>query len=691
MNINDYIKDATSKIFDTKEKYKVEAELSDHILKNKEFFEGIGYETEKAEEMAVEKMGDGIEIAEQLGTLHNDFYTPAPDIIITIIWLAFLGGAYYLLNKFIFDDIVSVPLTLSAISIIASVYFIIGFVMLKRNRIQATISNIIGAIGTGAFIFLCIKNANRLVSGNFNKLKDLIFNHQICYTNQEESKTIIIITIAAFTVFVLFTVLVSLIYYIKYSTNSNSLFDNHFKTVASHLTIIFAAICIVISGLFVYNYFSIKNYLKDEYCNYYHQVLEMTDKYRSFDEIYDYIETLDDEYRVTTDSDDIAQYLTFVKDFVKIEIERQSSIMDNTSMSAYGLVPENSILDTTDYCDYKLCFSINYVQYYDNYDAAAIKQLLTSENELDEITQFNMDTHTFDESIEFFSNHAPNILICRPSKNDKYPSELNWTFLTGDKYKYSSQFYVRDYPQEYLDIRKRQEEIADIIKANPDANFEEIAKLTNTELIPYPISYDDYKRSVNLLGSYFDSVKEDLLAQYNELSRFKISDDLYFTLDSQPYEYVCFSSETKLEYMNIIFIGDKKYQSSDYGNDSLFKKVNVINEGLYAKNGLCYSYDALPYFEKDGTRYTLYSANEDPGDKSGYIKHYYLINKKGEKYEHDICYIDSEGYLFFDKWHTLKTDADSLIYKDSNGNTYTRAFETSWDENGNLINYQDYL
>ena len=44
MNINDYIKDATSKIFDAKEKRKVEAELTDHILKHKEFNEEIGYD-----------------------------------------------------------------------------------------------------------------------------------------------------------------------------------------------------------------------------------------------------------------------------------------------------------------------------------------------------------------------------------------------------------------------------------------------------------------------------------------------------------------------------------------------------------------------------------------------------------------------------------------------------------------------
>ena len=249
MNMNDYIKDATSKIFDTREKHKVETELNDHILKHKEFYEEIGYDAEKAEEMAIEKMGDGIEIAEQLGTLHNDFYTPVGDIICTILWLLFLGGAYYLLKEYIFDDIVTVPLTFSAISIAAAIYFVIGFSMLKRNRLQAIISNLVGAAGTGAFLFLCIKNSNRLISGSFDKLKNLIFNHQICYADHEKSKIIIMITIAAFAALALFAILTSLIYYIKHSTNNNTLFDNHFKSFAGCIVLATAVICMIISGL----------------------------------------------------------------------------------------------------------------------------------------------------------------------------------------------------------------------------------------------------------------------------------------------------------------------------------------------------------------------------------------------------------------------------------------------------------
>lgn len=688
MNINDYIRDATSKIFDAKEKRKVEAELTDHILKHKEFNEEIGYDAEKAEEMAVEKMGEGTDIAELLGTLHNDFYTPVGDIICTVIWLLLLGGAYYLLKEFIFDDIAMVPLTIAGISIATALYFIMSFVMLKRNRLQATICNTVGATATSAFIFLCTRNFNRLVSGSFDKLKNLIFNHQICNANHEKSKVIIIITIVSFGALALFAILTSLSYYIKHSTNSNSLFDNHFKKFASGLTIVIALICVTISGLFVYNYFDTKNYLKDEYKKYYNQVIEMTVNYRTFDEIAEYVKTLDDEYRITSYKDDVTQKLTFVKNLVKIEIERKTTVMDDTVMTEYGLVTENSILDTSVYSDCTIYFNMNYSQYYDDYDHPVIKQILTKESELDEISKFDMEKHTEDEKLKFYPNYAPYSLVCRPSQDNKYYTRLEWTFLTGDVYKYQRHYSACIYSDEYLDIRNRQYEIADIIKANQNANFSKIAKLTNTELIPYPISYEDYKSTVNMLGSMFDAIKNISREEYNQLSQFKVSDDMYFVLGSTPYSYVSFSSETNLQYINIIEFDNGNFVAREFGDNELFKKMLSVGNGYYAKNGLLYNYDLLPYFEKNGTRYTLYTMNEDPGDKSGYIKHYYLINTKGEKYEHDMCYIDSEGYLYFDTGHTLKIQDDGLTYKDANGNKYTRAFETSWDKDGNIVEYK---
>ena len=59
MNIKEYIKEATSKIFTIHEKESVSLELSDHLLSKQEFFEDIGYSQDISEEKAVEEMGPG--------------------------------------------------------------------------------------------------------------------------------------------------------------------------------------------------------------------------------------------------------------------------------------------------------------------------------------------------------------------------------------------------------------------------------------------------------------------------------------------------------------------------------------------------------------------------------------------------------------------------------------------------------
>lgn len=688
MNIKDYLKDATSKIFDVKEKQKVEFELTDHILKQKAFNEEIGYDSERAEEMAVERMGEGSEIAEQLGTLHNDFYAPVGDIICTVIWLFLLGGAYYLLKEYIFDDIAAVPITLGAICISAAIYFTASTVMLKRNKWQAAICNFVGAAGTGAWIFLSINNVNKLVSGSFDNIKNLIFNHTLCKSVTESSKAIILISVAGFALCAVICILISVIYYIKHSTANNSLFDNHFKKFAGNFTIVAALACLIISGLFAYNYFNTKSILKKEYHDYYIQVLDIAKSCKTFDEVYEYIDKLDDEYDAYVDKKGVTQKIALAKNLADISIERQQEgSYGELVISNYGFVDSGSVQDDTFYNDYSIYFSLNYEPYYKDYDHPSVKQLLTEEYILDEITRFSMEEHKPDESFDFLSDYAPRLLICKPTKNDKYPGIFEWTYLMGDTYKYQRQFHVNTYAQEYDEIINKQNEIADIIQENPEAAFDKIAELTGTELIPYPLSFEQYKDSLNMLGTFFDPIKDDILERYKQLSRFKVSDNLYFILGNTPYNAVSFISESDIKYTNIIFFDNGIFTPSEI-KDTPFKKMYSSNRLLFAKNGLSYGYDTLPYFEKDGTRYTYYTVNEDPGDNSGYIKHHFLINIKGEKYEDDVCYIDSEGYLYFDTRHILKLQDDGLTYKDANGNKYTRAFETSWDKDGNIVEYK---
>lgn len=231
-------------------------------------------------------------------------------------------------------------------------------------------------------------------------------------------------------------------------------------------------------------------------------------------------------------------------------------------------------------------------------------------------------------------------------------------------------------------------EISEIVKNNLDCSYEEIAELTSTTLITPDMSYEDYASAVSVLGSFFDDYKENLLENYYSKYSFKVSDDLYFTLSSKPYNYIMFSSPTKLAYYNIIPLTKRaEYTTLD---SEPFKKIRVYQKGYYAKNGLAYDCDKVPYFEENGTRYKLYRVDVDPGDMSGYIKSYYLVNSKGELIKADDCFINSDGYLFIDTYHTLKVQEDGLTYSDSNGNTYTKALETSWDENGNILPFGEY-
>ena len=62
MKREDYVKKATARIFDDRQKRAVSAELEDHIAHRTAALEEIGYDPERAEAQGVEAMGDPAEI-----------------------------------------------------------------------------------------------------------------------------------------------------------------------------------------------------------------------------------------------------------------------------------------------------------------------------------------------------------------------------------------------------------------------------------------------------------------------------------------------------------------------------------------------------------------------------------------------------------------------------------------------------
>lgn len=668
MKINEYIESATSKIYNRKNKSNVELELADHMLKRKEFNEEIGYDADRAEEMAVEKMGDSEDIAKKFAALHNDFYNPIPDIIIYLFLSALLGTAYYLLSKYTFEEKGTAFLSIGSIFIAASIFMTASAVTLKRCRLPLIICNTLFAGVAGTYIYKITEFVSTAFSNDIQKVKDYVLNFQMQTANSLQDNTIVLTAAAVFASIAVIVTLTAVINYIKVITYSNSLLDNRIRRFVTSACAVLGAALLIFGGFLSARYISAKEHWRQEYTDNYIAFIDLCESCSSYDDVIKYIEQNNLGYTCEEFNEEpIGCYY-----------------MNNTVSIDIDFVEDNS---------FSAVFALSDVQFFKSIDSPTLREYRTKEDELDEIIQFDMDVHTNEENIEFLKTHIPNSIAY--SNHDYFENCKNYSlkYVTGyEKYKYQTHIYVNIYPQEYVDSRNKlnseADRIAQIVKANRNAQLEEIAKLTDSELLEPEITYEQYKRALSYLGTYFDPIIDTLDKAYYSNYIFKTNDEFSFALNSER-TYIIFTDEISDIYSYIVIGDEFKYSSSEPAEP--FKKVIVTNEGYYAKNGLRYDYDRLPYFEENGTRYMYYTTNEDPGDGSGYIKHYFLVNQKGDIYEDYMCYVNSDGYLYFDTSRSLKQQEDKITYKDQAGNTYTRAFETSWDENGNLLDYNKYL
>lgn len=703
MGREDYVKGATSKIFNSAEKKAVEYELNDHILETQNFIEDIGYNPDDAENKAVERMGEYEEIAEQLGELHSDFYNPVGDIIGFVIWLASLGGLYYLLKEYIFNDIGTVPITLCAVCIIMAMFFVGCSVMLNRNRLPVILGTLFCGGGTSAFIYFCTKNINGIVNGKISNLKDLIFNGLLPSSVTNQNKDLILIAVIGFSALAILMVTTSLIYYIKYHLSANTLFDNHFRKYIKYFSYVIA-VCFIACAVFCgIRFFAIQDGWYNEYKVAYESALDMSTKCKTFDDVCDYVTSnqldLRDNakmYELTDENGNLTGY-EYSDNLVYFCVENNETPEDSEyAMGEYGLTTVGSEDDYSEnyYYQMTLLFTVGN-DFKNKIDSISLSKFKTSEEELDEIVKFDMEKHTEEEILKFYNTHLPNSFNYSSAKSKNRKGAYTFKYVAGKgKYKYTREFNVNIYTEKYLKELKalddKAKEITEIVKNNLSCSYEEIARLTNSKLIKPDISYEEYEKSLSYLGTFFDDYKESMLASYENNYEFAVSDDLVFKLSPKPYTSISFTYyKSKTIYLRTYALTEEgKYYSY---SDEPFKKMYVndgLNVGYYAKNKLPYSYDTVPYFEKDGTRYMLYSKNIDPGDNSGYIKEYYLASQKGNSYNCDICYVDKNGYLYFDTGNRLQKQSDNLTYKDSSGNVYTKALETSWDENGNVLPFK---
>lgn len=704
MDMKEYIKESTNKIYNVKNKKAVSLELEDHILLKQKFNEEIGYDTEQAEDFAVNAMGSADDIADQFGKLHNDGINEFIDIAGIIIWLILFGGAAYFLYEYVFSDIGTVPICLGFFTAFTAIFLLASRMAASRQRKMSISITTLGGILTSLLSYFCFNNTNESVA-DISSLAKLIFKGELPAQNHGANFLPIIFAV----VFLLFVIAVSTILFSlqrKYENFDNTRkvtrFNKLFKKILSAVAILF----LFISVLFVFSFINIQSNIVKAYNTDYDIVFDISQNCQNKKEFKKYIQ--DKKYNFES-YDDInfvykGKLSTITIDFgsdknndVNPGVEKFGNILKNILLKHYPQSKEKT-------SDYTIDFTLtNLGSFKKGINSLSLSKLMIKDSDLDSIHNFTTFGHTTQEKIDFFKNHHPQVISVSPSNNQKkHNTELTFTFTTGNENNtFDTDFETTLFCENALTVQKQQEMVKQLLYEKPDISNEEIAKKLNVKIendneVRKAIEYynDFFTRYIDNDTELYTEYKKQTDQLYKSSTVFRFSKDLYFCLIRGCYEdhdVIMFDSNTKFDYIGLVDFNTKEPSPdyvSQYGGN--FRKIKYKNLCYFDLNGNAYrSEESIPYYTKHGDRYRFEIQTENGNDL------YMLVGPNGETYESAFGYIDEEGYLVIDAENKFKKDAEIgekvIKYHDSDGNNYTKCLETNWDKNGNLINFNDYL
>lgn len=104
-------------------------------------------------------------------------------------------------------------------------------------------------------------------------------------------------------------------------------------------------------------------------------------------------------------------------------------------------------------------------------------------------------------------------------------------------------------------------------------------------------------------------------------------------------------------------------ESDSYGSETVY----------YDRNGAAYSdIDDVVYYDAEGNTYLF---NEDE---------FCFVDSNGASYSSMQCFIDEDGYFYYDTDNKLEFDSALKKYTDKDGKTYVPTVGVYWDAQGNV-------
>lgn len=728
MNKKEYLSEVTKKIFNTSAKEMVSGELEVHIDERTDYYKEIGYDDRASEEKAAEAMGEAETVAEQFAQLHNTFYNPVFDIIFLIAWGCALAGIYYLAENYAFGDegMASVLLGASCLSFALMIGY--SAISLYRNKLVPIIFSVIGIGGTGVFNYYIFIELEKQMNASFSNLIDFIIKTDIAGSGNYPNEEKVIAVIAAVSAMAVITVIFAFIYHIKVRRLANTLTDNRIMRFIFRFSMgvtIIAFLCGIL--LSVKCYFDV-NKIQNEYRTAYSNVLEMIENCHSKEDIIKAVETADYEFTETTDKEGNLIGYHYNRNLVSIDIsfedvQSKESMMTeyleniDETVNNYDAYLEENDIELDHYSGYSELYNQYINLLYENTDEyveshyrdqafctiALNPNIGYFENSYDKITTSFLEINGEDETVfrlpennnlgieeqyEFCKKHVSarlNITF-KLDQFERCSYRMEYIFGKQD-FKNADVYYATRPDEKVTEIRDKAYETADIIKSDPGMSRAEIAEISGST-IEYPdISKEEISDTFKYLGSYFDELEEYMLEYYDSSVKYDCG-DWFFCISGVPYEELYVYDDIG-NYILSVKINEEPVRMNYTGENGL-KRVSI--DGLfYDKQGYVYKQaEYTPYYTSDGETYYYYCKTiKDDTHTVGDTKEYYLTDRNYNYYKADNCFIDEDGYLYINTSGNIKYDESDQKFTSTSGKVYTKAFETSWDENGNPILQSD--
>lgn len=671
MNEKDYLNKATAKIVLSSEKSKVCSELSDHIELKKAGFKEIGYDDEAAEEKAIEEMGNADDIADTLGTIHNNFYNPIGDIIATVIWLLLLCAGYMVNRNYLFGDPGTISILLATCALSIGIFFFASAIIAKKKSFYKSFFLFAGGVGTGVYNYLILSEVNRITLGSKENLISYFKESNVNFEAVPPSNKILFAVIIILGVIMFLFCLSVLIYGAKKLHFANSRLDNKISKATVKICAVLCVISVIAAACLCAKFFTDKKAFRDDYLESLRILQDISENCTTNQEVLDYLDKNKIEYVMESD---------WVCDVPRIFAAFKIEFQYNSDEEVDPLNLQNDYL-------YKITVSVPVNMFDNQMNSLTLSEYKTDEKTLDEITSYLSYNYNGYEKQKFYSSFVPEHCTFEYYETDFSIGRFEYNFVTGSPNylkNYTYDFSIEN--EEYFKFKKKAEKIKKIIQKDIDASHEKIARDTNTTLLKPRYTKDEWESSIDMFGTSFDRFKPKLKMKYEELYEYKISDKWKFTLhingkgkrDAVRFYYEDFSFSS----MDLNLTGSATIGFGE-GND-LHSKI-AYNGGYFDRNGRYYKNASLiRYYTKDGDSYSYYSEVNFQAENEEDFKQYYLVDGKGNIYDYDDCFIDEDGWLCFYNADYLQLTEEN-VYKDSSGKIYTKPFETNWDNKGNLL------